>query len=272
MNTFPERCFAWCRKTVNSKWFNILVTAVILFSTVLVGISIDPSISDSWKNEISTLETIILAFFCVEIFIRIAAEGNKPLNYFRDWWNVFDFAIVALCFLPFMTKFLMILRLARVFRTLRLFRALPKLRIIISGMVKSLSSVIYVAILLLMLVYVYVVIGGAMFSEADATNFGNVPTAFFTMFQILTLESWNVIMVPVVQAFPIGGPVFFVSFIILGTMLFMNLFLGVIVTNMSKAMKEIDEEQERSNEEKILDKVSEMEQQLETLNKKILKK
>lgn len=272
MAGFWESFFAWLKSTVDSKKFNILVTIVILFSTLLVGISVEPLIDLSWKPAISLLETIILAFFCIEIFMRIGAEGKNPLNFFKDRWNVFDFVIVALCFLPIKTKFFFVLRLARVFRTLRLFRAFPKLRVIINGMLSSFSSVLYVALLLLMLVYVFAVIGVSVFSEVDPISFGSLVRAFFTLFQVLTLENWNTIMIPAVQAFPIGGPIYFVSFIVLGTMLIMNLFLGVIVTNMGNAMKEIDEKQERSNEEKILEKVVEIEKQLEAINQKLLKK
>ncbi len=267
-----DNFFEFLKNTVNSKAFNVLVTIVILFSALLVGISVEPSIDASWKYAISLLETIILAFFCVEILMRIGAEGNKPLNFFKDSWNVFDFAIVALLFFPMKTKFLFVLRLVRVLRTLRLFRAFPKLRAIVNGMVNSFSSVLYVALLLFTLVYVFAIIGVSVFSEVDPANFGNIPITFFTLFQVLTLESWNVMMVPVVQAFPIGGPIYFVSFIILGTMLIMNLFLGTIVNNMSNAMKELEEKQERSNEEKILEKVGEIEKQLEAINQKLLKK
>ncbi len=272
MSGFWENSFAWLRNTVDSKEFNILVTIVILFSSLLVGVSVEPSIGSFWKQAISLLETIILAFFCVEILMRIGAEGNKPLNFFKDAWNVFDFAIVALLFFPMNIKFLFVLRLARVLRTLRLFRAFPKLKAIINGMVNSFSSVVYVALLLFMLVYVFAVIGVSVFSEVDPANFGTLPKTFFTLFQILTLESWNVIMVPTVLAFPIGGPIYYVSFIVLGTMLIMNLFLGIIVNNMSNAMKELDEKQERSNEEKILEKVGSMEKQLEGIMQKLSNK
>jgi voltage-gated sodium channel len=120
-------------------------------------------------------------------------------------------------------------------------------------------------LLLLALIYVYAIIGVSMFAQVDPASFGSIPATFFTLFQVLTLESWNVLMIPVVKAFPVGGPLYFVSFIVLGAMLIMNLFLGVIITSMSKAVKDADELQERSNEEKILEKVSAMERRLDAI-------
>jgi len=271
MASFLENIPASLKTTVNSQWFNVLVTIVILFSILLVGLSVEPSIDASWKETIYLLELVVLAFFCVEIVMRIGAEGHKPVLFFKDPWNVFDLVIVLLCFFPLSNKFLFLLRLARVLRTLRIFRAFPKLKAIINGMFNSLSSVLYVVLLLAALIYVYAIVGVTMFASIDPKSFGSIPIAFFTLFQILTLESWNVIMIPVVNAFPVGGPIFFVSFIVIGAMLVMNLFLGVIITNMSKAMRDAEEIQERTNEEKILEKVGAIEKQLEAIRTQLKK-
>jgi len=259
------------KEIVESKNFNILVTLVILFSALLVGLGVEPSISESWKSSISLIEIFILVFFVVELLIRVGAEAKNPVTFFKDPWNVFDLIIVLLCFIPLKSNFFFILRLARILRTMRLFRAFPKLRAIIQGMLNSFSSVLYVAMLLFVLVYVFAIIGVSVFAQVDPINFGSIPLTFFTLFQVLTLESWNVIMIPVVQAFPLGGPLYFISFIVLGTMLIMNLFLGVIVNNMNTALKALDETQERSNEEKILAKVTSLEKQLTILTKKLKK-
>lgn len=257
------------KAVVDSQLFNLVITIVILFSILLVGLSVEPSVSDSWKQTIYSVELVVLAFFSIEILLRIGAEADNLPAFFRDSWNLFDLAIVLLCFLPLSNKFLFLLRLARVLRTLRIFRAFPKLRAIINGTLNSVRSVLWVVLLLLALIYVYAVVGVSLFSAADPASFGSIPATFFTLFQVLTLESWNVIMVPAVQAYPIGGPVYFVSFIVIGAMLVMNLFLGVIIANMSKAMKDADEIQERTNEEKILEKVTQLEKQLESLRQQL---
>jgi voltage-gated sodium channel len=271
---------AWLKNLSDSKAFNAIVIFVILFGALLVGLGTDPGIKANWLQWIDLLEWLVLAFFCLELLIRIGAEGKHPLNYFRDPWNVFDFIIIAACFLPIKSKALFVLRLVRILRTLRLFRAFPKLRIIITGMTNSFSSVLYVVMLLCLLIYIFAVLGVSAFSEIDPANFGGLLPAFFTLFQVLTLESWNVIMLPITTASPIWGPLYFVSFIIMGTMIIMNLILGVIVSNMSKAVEDIDKHAEIENyldedaarEERLEKKLESIESQLAAISKKLSKK
>ncbi len=224
----------------DSKNFNYFVIIVIIFSAILVGIGTDPSISVQYGDLIVLAENIILAFFCIELLIRILAE-EKPFNYFKNPWNLFDFIIVAICFIPFKDKAIYVLRLVRVLRTFRLFSTFPNLRPVVNGLVSSISSVIFVAMLLGVVVYIYAVIGVSMFAIADPIHFGNLWRGLFTLFQILTLENWNTIMLPANSIYPIGGPLYFITFIIVGTMIIMNLFLGIIVGNMGKAMDKLNE-------------------------------
>jgi voltage-gated sodium channel len=220
--------------------FNYIVLAVIIFSAILIGVGTDEIIKNQYRDLMTLLENLILAFFCIELLIRILAE-NKPFDYFKDPWNLFDFIIVVLCFIPFKDKAIYVLRLVRVLRTFRLFRAFPNLRPVVNGLVSSISSVIFVAMLLGVVVYIYAVIGVSMFAIADPIHFGTLWRGLFTLFQVLTLENWNTIMLPTNSMYPVGGPLYFISFIILGTMIIMNLFLGIIVGNMSKAMEKLNE-------------------------------
>jgi voltage-gated sodium channel len=236
------------KQSLNSKFksiaenntFNYLVLGVIIISAILVGIGTDSAIMNQYGQIIILFENLILGFFCVELLIRIFAE-EKPLNYFKDIWNLFDFIIVAICFIPFQDKAIYVLRLVRVLRTFRLFRAFPNLRPVVSGLLNSVSSVIFVAMLLGVVVYIYAVIGVSMFASIDPIHFGNLWRGLFTLFQILTLENWNTIMLPANSIYPVGGPLYFITFIIIGTMVIMNLFLGIIVGNMSKAMEKLNE-------------------------------
>ncbi len=223
-----------------NKLFNYFILAIILFSAIIVGIRTDSTLELSYGPIFNLLENIILGIFCVELLIRIFAEEH-PLNYFKDPWNLFDFIIVVACFIPFKDRAIYVLRLIRVLRTFRLFTAFPNLRPVVSGLISSISSVVFVAMLLLIVVYIYAVIGVSMFASVDLVHFGNLWKALFTMFQILTLENWNTIMLPANSIYPVGGPLYFISFIIIGTMVIMNLFLGIIVGNMSKALDKLNE-------------------------------
>jgi len=220
--------------------FNYFILGVIILSAILVGIRTDLLLDLQYSELFTLIENLILAIFCIELLIRIFAE-EKALNYFKDPWNLFDFIIVIACFIPFKDKAIYVLRLVRVLRTFRLFRAFPNLRPVVNGLISSISSVIFVAMLLLIAVYIYAVIGVSMFASVDPVHFGTLWRGLFTMFQILTLENWNTIMLLANSAYPIGGPLYFISFIIIGTMVIMNLFLGIIVGNMSKALDKLNE-------------------------------
>ena len=255
--------------------FNYIVLGVILFSAILVGVGTDEVIKTNYKGLINLLENLILAFFCIELSIRILAE-TKPINYFKDPWNLFDFIIVVICFIPFKDKAIYVLRLIRVLRTFRLFRAFPNLRPVVNGLISSISSVIFVAMLLGVVVYIYAVIGVSLFALADPTHFGTLWRGLFTLFQILTLENWNTIMLPTNSVYPVGGPLYFISFIILGTMIIMNLFLGIIVGNMSKAMDKLNEttnmkdylDEDAQREKEITVRLRKIEHQLHLIGRK----
>lgn len=271
MNAFRRRI----KSIVDSDLFNSFIIIVILFSAVLVGFSVDLNHSSQYLQLVNSLEFIILIIFSIEIIMRILAE-EKPLDFFLDAFNLFDFLIVAICFVPFQSKAVYVLILVRVFRTFRIFRAFPNLRPVMKGIVKSLSSVFFVAILLIVMIYIYAVLGVSLFGSVDPVHFGSLWKGLFTLFQILTLENWNTIMLPANAAYPLGGPLYFVSFIIIGTMIIMNLFLGIIIGNMSKAIEQatstddmkdyLDEDALR--EAQIDRRLKNIEKQLDTLIKK----
>lgn len=271
MNAFRRRI----KSIVDSDLFNSFIIIVILFSAVLVGFSVDLNHSSQYLQLVNSLEFIILIIFSIEIIMRILAE-EKPLDFFLDAFNLFDFLIVAICFVPFQSKAVYVLRFVRVFRTFRIFRAFPNLRPVMKGIVKSLSSVFFVAILLIVMIYIYAVLGVSLFGSVDPVHFGSLWKGLFTLFQILTLENWNTIMLPANAAYPLGGPLYFVSFIIIGTMIIMNLFLGIIIGNMSKAIEQatstddmkdyLDEDALR--EAQIDRRLKNIEKQLDTLIKK----
>lgn len=211
------------------------------------------------------LDTIVLWIFVVEIVVKMGAEGKKPHRYFLDAWNVFDFIIVAAAFLPFGGNAVTVLRLLRLLRVLKLVRALPKLQILVGALLKSIPSMAYVSVLLLLLFYIYAVAAVFLFSANDPLHFENLQMSMLSLFRIVTLEDWTDIMYinmfgcdaygysadSVMQCVsPEANPAlaagFFVSFVLIGTMVFLNLFIGVIMTGMDEARAEADD-LERAN-------------------------
>ncbi len=247
-----------CKKTADSKWFQHFVTIAILIAGVLVGMATYPEFSARHETVLEILNKIILVIFIVEILVKMIAEGKKPWLYFTDAWNIFDFIIVAAAFLPFGGSSVAILRLLRLLRVLKLIKALPKLQMLVGALLKSIPSMGYVSILLLLLFYIYAVAGVFFFGENDPVHFGNLQTSMLSLFRVVTLEDWTDIMYINMfgcanygydgmmdmctnsTAMAAGSVTFFVSFVMIGTMIFLNLFIGVIMTGMDEAKVEMN--------------------------------
>ena len=206
-----------------------------------------------------------MSIFIIEIVVKVGAEGRRPWRYFRDPWNVFDFTIVAVCFLPLNAQYVAVLRLARLLRVLKLVRALPKLQILVSALLKSIPSMGYVALLLGLLFYVYSVAAVFLFGPNDPVHFSDLPIAMLSLFRVVTGEDWTDVMYINMygcanygydgamdlctksQGYPVFAALFFVSFMLLGAMVILNLFIGVIMGGMeeAKAENEMLEREER---------------------------
>ncbi|NOQ73982.1 MAG: ion transporter [Crocinitomix sp.] len=242
-----------CKSIADAKSFQNFVTFAIIVAGVLVGIATYAEFSTKHESILEILNLTVLIIFIIEIVVKIVAEGNKPWRYFFDAWNVFDFIIVAAAFLPFGGSSVAILRLLRLLRVLKLIKALPKLQMLVGALLKSIPSMGYVSILLLLLFYIYAVAGVFFFGENDPTHFSDLQTSMLSLFRVVTLEDWTDIMYINMYgcanygydgsmeicvnstANAAGSVIFFVSFVLIGTMIFLNLFIGVIMNGMDEA-------------------------------------
>ena len=245
-----------CRKIEDSPLFQNFVIGVIVFAGLLVGLETDSQLVQAYGPILGFLDSLVLTIFSVEILIKLVARSPQPWHFFRDPWNVFDFVIVAACFVPLASQYAMVLRMLRLLRVLRLVRAVPRLQVVVEALLRGLPSMFYVSLLLMMLFYMYAVMGTFLFATNDPVHFGNLQTSFLSLFRIVTLEDWTDIMYTQIygcdvygygfrehlclspQSFPLVGPLYFVSFVLFGTMIFLNLFIGVIVNGMDEARKE----------------------------------
>lgn len=255
-----ERIQEFFKKIADAAWFQNSITIVILLAGVLVGMETYPDFAERHHTVLHIGDQIILWIFVAEIVVKMLAEGKQPWRYFYDPWNVFDFVIVAACFLPFEGNAVTVLRLLRLLRVLKLVKALPKLQILVGALLKSIPSMVYVSMLLGMLFYVYAVAAVFLFGENDPLHFENLEIAMLSLFRVVTLEDWTDVMyinmygcdeygysadsvVPCTSpnAQPLLGALFFVSFVLTGTMIILNLFIGVIMTGMDEAQAEANE-------------------------------
>jgi voltage-gated sodium channel len=234
-----------CARVTGAPWFQRAVIGLIVFAGLLVGAETHRPWMEAHGALFHALDRGVLTLFVVELALRIAAQGRRPWRFFLDPWNCFDAVIVAVCLLPFHTEFAAVLRLVRVLRVLRLVTAVPRLQLLVGALIKSVPSMSYVALLLSLLFYVYAVGGVALFGAADAESFGSLPRAALTLFQVVTMEGWNEFMAAQFDAYPsrVVPVLYFVSFILVGTMIILNLFIGVIVNGMDEARQEMAQEE-----------------------------
>jgi len=226
---------------VHSSWFQRVIIAVILLSGILAGLETSAAIRDRHGSLLYALDTLVLIVFVLEMALKVAAYGRQPWRYFHDGWNVFDFIIVAVCCLPLDSQFAAVFRLARGLRLLRLVTAVPKLQLLVGALLKSLGAMGYVTLLLALVFYVYGVAGVPLFGSADPKHFGSLSAALLSLFRLITLDNWADIFQSVSIASRLPAVLFFVSFIMLGTMIMLNLFIGIIMNSMAEMHAEIEQ-------------------------------
>lgn len=298
--------FSIAKKTADSTWFQTFIILVILAAGILVGIQTYGSKVAHIAPLLNTIDNIILFIFTVEVIVKIMAEGNRPFNYFKDPWNIFDFLIVAVCYLAFIMPdmnagFIAVLRLARILRVFKLVTAVPKLQLLVGALLKSIPSMGYVGILLGLLFYIYAAMGVFIFGENDPLHFGNLQRGMLSLFRVVTLEDWTDIMYINIwgcnhpiwgydaemgclnpDGHGVVGALYFVSFVLLGTMIVLNLFIGVIMNSMDEARAEAEMEMVAKNKKEhtfsatdelnaMIRKLDELKSEMEILGKKIEK-
>ncbi len=276
--------------------FQTTILVLIVIAAVLVGIETYPSVMERHGHLLHTLDKVVLWLFAIEAVLKMAQHGRHFYRYFLDPWNVFDFLIVAVCFLPVDSQYAAVLRLARIMRALRLITAVPRLQLIVGSLIKALPSMVYVSILLGLMFYVYAVMGVFLWGGNDPVHFGNLQKSMLSLFRVVTLEDWTDIMYIQMwgsdrypfsdgdraayagqfnsQASPVIGAVYFVSFVLLGTMIMLNLFIGVIINSMEEAHDEqAAEAREKSMEEtghlSVEDELVLVEEQLKKLQQQL---
>lgn len=252
------------QRIADSPWFQWTIVGAIVLASGVMGLETEPGIMARFGTLLHAIDALVLGFFIVEAFIKIAACGRQPWRYFQDGWNLFDFLIILLLAMPFQSQFFVLLRMVRLLRVFRLITALPRLRIIVCALIRSFPSIGYVFSIMLVVFYAYGVAATFLFRDNDPVRFGNLLRSVLTLFQVVTLEGWQDVMNTQVygcdrvgydgleelcvnpEAFPLVAPLFFVSFVLVGATVVMNLVVGAIVSSMMTTIAEIHEEEQES--------------------------
>ncbi|KLI63239.1 ion transporter [Aurantiacibacter marinus] len=235
---------------VSAQWFDYVITAVIVINAIGLGLETSSGIMANYGGVIVALDTLALTIFVVELAMKLFAYR---MNFFRNGWNVFDLVIVSVALIPASQQF-SVLRALRILRALRLVSVVPSMRKVIHGLFSAIPSIGTVIVMLLLLFYISSVMATKLFGQAFPDWFGTIGASLYSLFQIMTLESWSMgIVRPVMEVYPYSWA-FFVPFILLTSFIVLNLFIGVIVNAMAEATDEEahDERETIINELRLL--------------------
>ena len=237
----PERASArsaaLARRIVSSGWFGHGVTAVILLNAAVIGLDTSETLNVRYGALLEGANDLFLGIFVVEALLKMAAHHPRIHRYFADGWNVFDFTIIVISLVPGTGALATVARLARLMRVLRLISALPELRLIVSTLLRSIPSMFNIIMLLSIIFYIYGVAGYHLFHEVDPTHWRNLGISLLSLFRIVTLEDWTDIMYAA-MAVHWWAWIYFVSFVVLGTFVVINLFIAVVLNNLDEAKQE----------------------------------
>ena len=206
------------------------VIALIVVNAALLGLETWPAAMEVAGTTIGVLDQVLLAIFVAEIGARLYLHR---LAFWRDPWSVFDFSVIAIALVPAAGPFA-VLRTLRVLRVLRLLSMVPSMRRVVGALLAAIPGLGAIALVLLILYYVFAVIATSLFAATHPDWFGSIGRSLYTLFQIMTLESWSMgIARPVMTNFPYAW-VFFVAFILAATFTMLNLFIAIIVNAMQR--------------------------------------
>ncbi|WP_042143208.1 ion transporter [Paucisalibacillus sp. EB02] len=233
MNRFRQAC----SKISEHPIFTNTIIVLIMINAILVGLETYTSIASKYYDWIIFGDRLLLWIFTIEIIIRLI--GRKSIKEFvRDPWNIFDFVIVSLGHLLVGSHYVTVLRVVRVLRVLRAVSIIPSLRKMVNALILTIPSMGTILLLLGIFFYIYAVIGTMLFSDIAPEYFATLHDSLLSLFQVITLESWaSGVMRPILAVDP-SAWWYFVTFIVIGAFVIINLFVGVIVNNVEEASRE----------------------------------
>lgn len=216
------------------------IIALIALNAVILGLETSDSAMAAYGAELRLADQLILSVFVLEILIKLYAFGG---GFFRRAWNNFDFIVVGIALVPASGP-LAVLRALRVLRVLRMISMVPRLRFVVEALLHAIPGISSIGVLMLLLFYVFAVMATGLFGEQFPAWFGSIGASMYTLFQIMTLESWSMgIVRPVMEVYPYAW-LYFIPFILIATFTMLNLFIGIIVDTMQSMHQEDHEERE----------------------------
>jgi voltage-gated sodium channel len=257
-----QRVAVW----VESRPVQYFIVALILINAVTLGLETSASVMQRWGDLLLRLDAAILTVFVAEIALRLYGHG---LRFFRDPWSLFDFTIVAVALIPASGPFA-VLRSLRILRAMRLISMVPRLRFVVESLLGALPGIASIAALMLVLFYIGAVMSCGLFGTSHPEWFGSIGRAMYTLFQVMTLESWSMgIVRPLMQSHPYAWA-FFIPFILIATFTILNLFIAIIVDTMQSMHEKAQGQEQAAIEATIRAGGSQVEEDLRALRQEVL--
>ena len=245
------------RQIVTSPRTERFILALIIVTAITLGLETSPWVMDRIGPMLLVLDKVVLAIFVIEVVARIAVHR---LAFFKDPWSLFDFGVVAIALVPAAGPF-SVLRALRILRVLRMITIVPSLKRVVGALISALPGMGSIVLLMGLIFYVASVMATKLFGADFPQWFGSIPASAYSLFQIMTLESWSMgIVRPVMEVHPYAW-MFFVPFILCTTFTMLNLFIGIVV-NAMQAEHEEEARAERPQLEADLRQASEERQQV----------
>lgn len=239
------------------------IIAVILFNALILGLETSDVVMSRLGGLIKVLDLACLSIFVVEILAKLFVQR---LRFFQNGWNLFDFTIVAISLVPG-AQSLSVLRALRILRLLRVVSAAPNLRRVVEGFVTALPGMGSVFLLMAMIFYIGAVMATKLFGDAFPQWFGTLGQSAYSLFQVMTLESWSMgIVRPVMETYPFAWA-FFVPFILMTTFAVVNLLVGLIVNSMQDAHQAEENAKTDAYRDAVLERLTEIENRLDAREK-----
>ena len=259
--TVRDRAFA----LIQNPWFTNAILGVILFNALVLGLQTAPELMAGWQGALLIVDKICLSIFVVELLIRLYAMRWR---FFKDPWSVFDLTVVAIALVPASGP-LSVLRAFRVLRILRVITIVPSMRRVVSVLLGALPGLGAIGLLLMLIYYVFAVIATDLFGDQFPAWFGSIGLSFYTLFQVMTLESWSMgISRPVMEQYPFAW-LFFVPFILVATFTMLNLFIAIIVNAMQTFTEQDHAAEVAFKEQATEDKEQALREQLQAIHQEL---
>lgn len=231
------------KTVVDSLKFQNFIMGLIILNGITMGLETSKSFATDYHLFFELFNLLVITVFTIEIALRIYVYKT---SFFKDPWSLFDFTIVAISLVPASAGF-EIFRVLRVLRLFRLITVVPQMRKIIVALLSVIPGIASIAGLLTLFFYIFAIMSTQLFGEKFPEWFGTLGESFYTLFQIMTLESWSMgIVRPVMEVYPLAW-IFFVPFIFLATFIIVNLIIAIVVD----AMNEMNEAEQKQTIEEI---------------------